>query len=166
MMLQKTRTKIKGDDSLKSAWGIPQILQGGELLSFHATRICQSWRDSVEAIFETGHRIIEAKQELPHGEFLLTVKEKLPFTERAAQMLMAIASDRRLANTNHGSLLPSSCRTLYELTKLDDDAWAAALDSGAICLEMQRQDVAEKPLGTETQADREKNLGSSGVETI
>jgi hypothetical protein len=30
---------------------------------------------------------------------------------------------RRISNTNHGSLLPPSWRTLYEFTKLDDGAF-------------------------------------------
>jgi hypothetical protein len=33
---------------------------------------------------------------------------------------MVIAQHRVLANANHGSHLPPSWRTLYELTKLDD----------------------------------------------
>ena len=33
-------------------------------------------------------------------------------------MLMVIAKDKRLSNTNYGSFLPPSWRTLYELTKL------------------------------------------------
>ena len=37
-----------------------------------------------------------------------------------------IAKDERVSNRNHGSDLPSSWRTLYELTKLDDETWAMA----------------------------------------
>jgi len=46
----------------------------------------------------------------------------LPFAARTAQRLMAVAADARLANPTHVSLLPPSWGTLYELTKLPDDA--------------------------------------------
>jgi N6-adenosine-specific RNA methylase IME4 len=66
---------------------------------------------------------------------------EVPFGDRAARQLMSIAKDERVSNRNHGSDLPSSWRTLYELTKLDDETWAMALESGAIHPEMERKDV-------------------------
>jgi hypothetical protein len=48
--------------------------------------------------------------------------EGLPFSERTAQRLMSIASDPRLSNPTHVSVLPNSWGTLYELTKLTDEA--------------------------------------------
>ena len=41
-------------------------------------------------------------------------------------MLMRVSGDQRLANRDHGNVLPNSWRTLYELTKLDDDAFNVA----------------------------------------
>ena len=52
------------------------------------------------------------------GIFEAMVEDDLPFGKRTAQRLMAIASDQRLSNTTHVSLLPASWQTLYELTKL------------------------------------------------
>lgn len=92
---------------------------------YYANIIQESWRKSVESIFETGERLIEAKAELPHGEFKAMVESQLPFGARTAQRLMVIARDERLSNATLGSLLPPSWRTLYELTKLDDKQWAA-----------------------------------------
>ena len=64
---------------------------------------------------------------LPHGEFGRMVAGALPFNARTAQRLMAVAGDLRLSNTTHGSLsLPASWRTLYDLSRLDDDTWALA----------------------------------------
>ena len=55
------------------------------------------------------------------------VGTSLPFGPRTAQILMKIARGPRLGNAKHASLLPSSWRTLYEITKLDDEAFDRAL---------------------------------------
>ena len=57
---------------------------------------------------------------------------------------MKIASGERISNAAHGPHLPTSWRTLYELTKLPDDKFAAKLASGEIHPEMQRKDVARE----------------------
>lgn len=56
-------------------------------------------------------------------------------------MCKKAADDDRLSNRTHGSDLPPSWRTLYELTKLDDATFDAALESGAIRPDMKREDV-------------------------
>jgi len=76
------------------------------------------WQSSLAGILECGRLLLAAKDELPHGEFLAMVESDLPFGASTAQMLMKIARDPRLTNTDHGQHLPPSWRTLYELTKL------------------------------------------------
>jgi hypothetical protein len=44
-------------------------------------------------------------------------------------------------HTHHGSHLPPSWRTLYELTKLPDDVFEARIANGTICADMQRKDT-------------------------
>ena len=87
-----------------------------------ARQISAAWRASIEAIFECGRLLIAAKDALDHGEFTKMVERDLPFGKRTAQRLMAIARDTRLTNPTHASLLPQSWMTLYELTRLSDDA--------------------------------------------
>ena len=103
-------------------------------------RINAAWRQSVAAIIETGKLLAAAKRALPPGDFGAMIKSDLLVGPRTVRMLMAVAADQRLRN--HGSGLPSSWRTLYELTRLDDDAFAAAANTGTINAEMQRKDVA------------------------
>lgn len=56
-----------------------------------------------------------------HGNWLAMFHNKeVPFGISAADKLMKTATDERVSNTNHGSYLPPSWRTLYELTNLDD----------------------------------------------
>lgn len=84
-----------------------------------------------------GAKLIEAKASLQYGEWGRLVK-LLPFGNNTAQRLMSISDDPRLANTAHGPLLPTSWRSLYELTKLDDDQWALAKEGGLIRPDLER----------------------------
>jgi N6-adenosine-specific RNA methylase IME4 len=71
-------------------------------------------------------------------------------------MLMRVATDRRLTNANHGSLLPPSPRTLYELTKLSDEQFDAKLSSGEIHPEMLRRHVARENWFTAKARDEQR----------
>ena len=110
---------------------------------WHAAQIREAWQSSVEAIIETGRRIAEAKDALEHGEFEKMVESELPFGPRAARMLMAVGIDHRLLNRNHGSDLPSNWRTLYEITRLDDDQFNDALESGVIRPDVKRSAIVQ-----------------------
>src|SRR5215831_2523559 len=109
-----------------------------------AARITERWRASVESIIETGRLLLEAKATLPHGEFGAMCESQLPFGARTAQRLIAIAQDNRLSNINsaHASLLPASWSTLYELTKLSDDEFEAAVKDRKIHEGLERKEVA------------------------
>lgn len=106
-----------------------------------AARINQHWRESVQGVVAVGAALIEARRELQHGEFGRLFDGMVPFTERTAQRLMAIARTPQLANPTHASLLPQSWGTLYELSRLDDDAWALALKEGRITPDLQRKEI-------------------------
>jgi N6-adenosine-specific RNA methylase IME4 len=109
-----------------------------------AERIAAAWRKSIEAVLEAGQLLIEAKDALPHGEFLDMIESDLPFRAGTAQRLMKIAADRRITNAAHAPHLPPSWMTLYELTKLTDERFYAKLAAGEIWPEMQRKDVARE----------------------
>lgn len=104
-------------------------------------RISDAWREQVPSIFETGNLLEAAKAELRHGEWLLLVKEKLPFDKGTAQRLIAISNNDNLRNAAHGPHLPASWRTLYELTKLTDEQFDQGVKSGVINPKMERKDV-------------------------
>jgi N6-adenosine-specific RNA methylase IME4 len=124
-----------------------------------AVRIAGAWRQSVQAVIETGRLIKQAKDDLDHGEFTAMIESDLPFGARTAQRLMRIAADKRLSNPTHVSLLPSHWGTLYELTKLDDRQFEARIKTGAIHPEMERRDVV-KADNRERRAERESRLGA------
>jgi len=105
-------------------------------------RINAAWQKGVESIIETGRLLIEAKAELEHGRFGKMIEMELSFGASTAQQLMAIASDNRLTKAEHVQYLPPSWGTLYQLTKLPDDTFEAAIKNEDIHPKMERKDVA------------------------
>lgn len=118
------------------------IIRIGSKAEQWADRICSRWQDSVIAIIDVGRILIQAKEDLAHGEWLPMV-EKLPFAENTAQRLMLLAKHPAISNTAHAPYLPPSWVTLYELSKLDESDFESALSGGLIHPEMQRKDVAK-----------------------
>ena len=107
-----------------------------------ASAIARRWQDSVLAIIDVGKLLLGAKAALPHGRFGAMVEgEKVPFGWQAANKLMATAQHAVLTNSAHVRNLPSSWRTLYELTRAPDEAIRGWLTDGTIHPEMERKDV-------------------------
>jgi Protein of unknown function (DUF3102) len=94
-------------------------------------QLTQRFRDalkrSVAGIIEAGKVVIEAKEKLPHGQFTEWVDKELRFGDpttarsregniRKAQMLKMLAEHEVISNPNHWHALPTSIRTLCELT--------------------------------------------------
>jgi hypothetical protein len=106
-----------------------------------AKSINTEWQKPAESIIKTGHILIEAKAELPHGEFEDMIEEKLKFGSRTAQRLMRIAEHRIISNPTHVSHLPPSWGTLYALTELPDEVLHEMLEDGTLHCEITRKEV-------------------------
>lgn len=134
----------------------------GEVIALHdgdwAARISAAWAAGAQAIISTGRLLIEAARALEHGEFRKICRDKLPFGERTAHRLMAIARDERLTKQTHVSLLPPHWGTLYELTRLNDADFEARVADGTIHADMERGDIATAVKKT-VRATRELILG-------
>jgi N6-adenosine-specific RNA methylase IME4 len=124
-------------------------------------RIVARWHDSVAAIIDTGRMLNDAKAALPHGEFQRMCRERLPFDVRTAQRLMRIGEDPRLSNAANMPHLPPAWGTLYELTRLDDESFAARLSDGTIRPDMERKAVS----GAVKAIVRERRLATLGTKT-
>lgn len=116
---------------------------------YWAPKIHEEWRKSIEGILGVGRQLIAAKEACEHGEFLRlfkghenAVSDPLPWGDRTARMLMELAVHPVLSNRNFGSDLPQSWRTLYELTKLDDETLIAGIKAGEITPETTRAQAA------------------------
>ena len=107
-------------------------------------QITENWRKGFESVIATGQSLIDAKEALPHGEFISMIEADLPFKRHTAFRLMKIAGDERLTNVAHVQHFPPSWGTVYELTKLPDDVFEAKIADGSINPEMKRKDVARE----------------------
>ena len=105
-------------------------------------KITARYQESVGAIVDVGRYLIQAKEQLTHGEFGSMVADDLPFSWRTANCFIAIAKNPTLANSHHGANLPTSWRTLSELARLPQEVLEEALDDGRITPELQRKEVA------------------------
>ena len=102
--------------------------QNQRKLSVFTTRFRNALKKSVEGIIEAGRVLIEAKNELEHGQFIDWVVRELRFGTRKdgsreadlrkAQILMFLARNEVLANASHWHAFPPSSRTLWELTQI------------------------------------------------
>jgi hypothetical protein len=129
--------------SLPKLAAVPAIIKAEpRTAAEYAERIIACHQRTLQAIVESGTLLIRAKEHLPHGEFGGMVERDLPFGPRHARRLMAIASNQRIANRTHVSVLPEAVGTLYELTKLDDSTFEKRITDGTIRPDMVRQDIA------------------------
>jgi len=122
----------------------------------YAERIRAAWRQSVEGVLEAGRLLRQAQEELSADFYKRLVDAELPFTRRTAERLIAICKDERI--TTHVSDMPTHWGTLYELTRLDDDTFAARMEDGTICADMERKDISTT-IKQQARATREFLLG-------
>jgi hypothetical protein len=109
--------------------------------SYFVEQITALWNKQVETILETGRLLIQAKQELPHGEFGVMIAKQLPFGSRAAQQLMAVARNPVLSNATYVSHLPPSWGTLYDLAGMPESELLNLIKTEQIHPGMERADV-------------------------
>jgi hypothetical protein len=115
----------------------------------YAARIKAAWNKQVAAIIEIGQLLIEAKASLAHSEWLKMftcsklMKQRLPFSERTAQMLMKVASHPVLANPKFVSDLPPSYATLHQLSAIDAPKLEDMIERGDIHPEMTRAEIQQ-----------------------
>lgn len=102
-----------------------------------AEHVRESWQNAVEGIIETGQRLIEAKARVGHGGWLPTV-ERLPFSERTAQILMQVARHPDLPNPQHVAHLPASWGTLGVLAQLPPGEIPKRIEAHQITPELDR----------------------------
>src|SRR5437868_257594 len=105
----------------------------------YAAEIARAWGEGVACFVKAGQTLVEAKEQLPYGEFGRMVSAMLPFSWRTANRLMAIAHHQILSNSTHASNLPPSWATLYDLTRIPLPILEAALADGRIHPGMERK---------------------------
>jgi len=146
--------KISSDNQAVSARASKPGANARTKSHFEAA-IANSWRSSVAGIMLTGDLLNQAEDELDPEVFRAL---KLPFGQRATQMLRRLADHPIVSShANHGSL-PPCWRTLYELTKVPDDLLQSALADGRIHPELQRKDIRGQILGLPPRTKKKSDL--------
>jgi hypothetical protein len=101
------------------------------------------YEENVTGILKIGQLLLQAKIELPHGEFGYMIARELPFGRRMAEMYMKVAANPVLSKPKHVSQLPASISTLYHLTKLPDELLESLLRRNIINPEIERKQVEQ-----------------------
>jgi hypothetical protein len=131
-MLDRTSTNAALIESRPSRKTSTQRLQNRrpseDRLGVLTARFRNALKKSVEGIIEAGRVLIEAKNELEHGQFIDWVVRELRFGTRKdesrpadlrkAQILMFLARNEVISNASHWHAFPPSSRTLWELTQI------------------------------------------------
>jgi N6-adenosine-specific RNA methylase IME4 len=130
-----------------------------------ADYVATAWRNGIEAILETGRRLIEIRDRFKDepGKWSRLIGANqwkgqglLPFGARHAYMLARVAEDERLVR--HVSLLPSDSYTLYQLTRLSEDRFHQLIETKAIHPGMKRTDASAETRLERVQADEQRVL--------
>lgn len=90
------------------------------------------WRKSIEGIIQTGRDLIDAKGEIPEGEFMEMIEMDLSFGQSTANKLMTIARHPVITNSAAAATLPQSWTVLSELTALSAEDFGDAQERGLI----------------------------------
>jgi hypothetical protein len=105
------------------------------------SRFRSALRKSIEGIIEMGKVLIEAKEQLPHGQFLDWVEGELKFPVRDAQTLMYLARNEVISNAKNFAYLPPSPTALWELCQIPKPRLRELIADGTINPGMRIEDA-------------------------
>jgi hypothetical protein len=107
-----------------------------------AGEISKLWADVQHRFVQIGRYLIQAKQALPHGEYLEMIERDLPFSRFVAHQLRAVAEvvDTGMVPSER---LPNNYSTVYQIVTLSPEERAQALETNVIHPEMRRADLVE-----------------------
>ena len=98
----------------------------------------------VQSVQGSGRTLIKAKMSLGHGNFLSLFKDgKLRVVLHTAQLLMKIARNEALSNTNNYAYLPPALNSLSALASLDQRKLQRAIDAGKVTPSMTIADAKD-----------------------
>lgn len=122
---------------------------------------------TVQAVFDVGTLLIDAKNALGHGEFQTLFNAQhanyCGFGGRTGRYYMAIATSDRLIELKrkHASILPTSWMTLHEIAALPAPVFQSALSAGVIRADMERKDVSAFKRGLKEQEEQHRRAAAS-----
>jgi hypothetical protein len=107
-----------------------------------AGEISKLWADVQHRFVQIGRYLTQAKQALPHGEYLEMIERDLPFSRFVAHQLRAVAEaiDTGVVPVER---LPNNYSTIYQVVTLSPEERTQALETNIIRPEMRRADLVE-----------------------
>jgi hypothetical protein len=110
----------------------------------YVERIGALWSRAQSAFLDIGRLLIKAKDRLPHGDYMVAVEARLPFSARTAYQLReatrwALEMDR--CRTITLERLPGSYSTIYLLSTLEPPVLEAAEEEGIIRPDLRRAEL-------------------------
>lgn len=118
----------------------PDVLPNSQ---YYKEEISMNWQKSVEGILRVAKLLSEGQKDLEKEDWQNLIHNELPFTSSIAYKLMKIGKDSRLMNPAHVPLLPVSYATLHEFSKLTDEEFDKAKETGILNPKVQRKDVTK-----------------------
>lgn len=96
---------------------------------------------AVAGFIAASKHLVQAKQQIPHGDWLPWVKRELPISISTVDKLIALSRNPALTNSEHVTNFPPSWGTLYELSRLDPPLLEAAIEAGRVHPELERKEA-------------------------
>lgn len=96
-------------------------------------------RRSVGGVIDAGRHLSDAKRQIAHGEWESWLRSEFGISQPTAARLMIVARHSAISNHAHGHALPSSWRTLYELSQLDAPLLEMAIADGEVTPALERK---------------------------
>ncbi len=120
----------------------PPKRKGAKTPAAWAKLVRADLQTAVEGVIRAGQHLIEAKEDVGHGNFDAWVESEVKVIGvRSAERLMQIARHPSLSNPTHVSHLPSAWGTLAELARIPAPALEKKLADGSVFPEMERKDA-------------------------
>ncbi len=130
----------------------------------YVREISDLWRRAQKTFVDIGRHLNNAKDRIPHGDFMDMIDAELPFGDRVANKLMAVARaiDAAVFPVER---LPPHYSIVYELVQMPEDLRGTALRENVIRPDVTRQEVIAfkrrwiaKPSATPNRAQLRKRL--------
>jgi hypothetical protein len=103
--------------------------------------ITDAWQSTVDGIIKTGELLVEAKEDLDHGEWIPMIEEDLPFHRNTATRLMRISKHPVIGNATHVLHLPAAWGTLDVLARIEGPKLEQLIENGKVHPKMERKDA-------------------------
>lgn len=106
----------------------------------YVAEIARLWSRAQGAFLEIGRLLLQAKERLPHGQYVTTVEAELPFSSRTAYQLRE-AARWAMGGAVPPERLPGSYSTIYLLSTLKQPLLLEAEREGLIRPELKRAEL-------------------------